>query len=107
MINYLELENQQLETKQAISEVREIKGQKEAWKAKAMLDETLGTFDDSEDEEEHLPRKRPRIIGLKKDLAREREKEKELAEQVTPSELLAMEINYDRESWLERENFHL
>ena len=44
---------------------------------------------------------------MKKDLAREREKEIELAEQLTPSELLAMEINYDREYWLERANIHL
>ena len=44
---------------------------------------------------------------MKKDLAREREKETELAEQLTPSELLAMEISYDREYWLERDNVHL
>ena len=30
-----------------------------------------------------------------------------MAEQLTPSELLAIEIRKDRESWLERENFHL
>ena len=72
-----------------------------------MLDETLGTFDDSEDEKEQLPWKRPRIIGLKKALAWEREKETELAEHLTPSEFLAMEISYERESWLERANVHL
>ena len=85
-----------METKQAISEVKEIKAQKEAEKAKELLDETLGTFDDSEDEEEQLPRKRPRTIGLKKDLAWEREKEAELAEQLTPSELLSIGIRKDR-----------
>ena len=61
-----------------------------------MLDETLGTFDDSEGEEEQLPRKRPRKIGLKKSLAQEKKKEADLADQLTPSELLAMEIIYDR-----------
>ena len=96
-----------MKKKQAISEVREIRAQKEAGKAKAMLDETLGTFDENEDEEEKLPRKRPRTIGLKKALAREREKEIELAEQLTPSELLAIEIRKYRESLLEREKFHL
>ena len=31
----------------------------------------------------------------------------ELAEKLTPSELIAIEIRKDRESWLERSNFHL
>ena len=44
---------------------------------------------------------------MKKALAREREKEAELAEQRTPSELLALEISKDREFWLKREKFHL
>ena len=44
---------------------------------------------------------------MKKALARERDKETKLAEHLTPSELLAMEISYDRESLLERENVHL
>ena len=30
-----------------------------------------------------------------------------MAEQLTPSELLAMEIEYDREPWIERANIHL
>ena len=79
----------------------------EAGKAKAKLYETLGILNDNEDEEEQLPKKRPRKIGLKKALVREREKETELAEQLTPSELLAIKINYDRECWLERANIHL
>ena len=44
---------------------------------------------------------------MKKALAREREQETTLAEQLTPSELLAMEISYDREYLLERANIHL
>ena len=51
MINFVEIENQQLETEKAISEVRAIKARKEAGKSKAKLDETLGIIDDNEDEE--------------------------------------------------------
>ena len=72
-----------------------------------MLDETLGIIDENEYEEEQLARKRPRTIGLKNALAQEREKETELEEQLTPSEMFSIEINYDRESWLERANIHL
>ena len=85
MINFLELENQQLETKQIISEVKAIRAQREAEKAKALLDETLGTFDGSNDDEDHLPRWRPKTIWLKRALARERKKEAELANHLTPS----------------------
>lgn len=56
VIYFLELDNQQLKTKQTISEVRAIRAQKEARKAKALLDETLGRFDDIDDEEDHIPR---------------------------------------------------
>ena len=96
-----------METRQPISEVRAIRARKEVEKAKAMLDETLGTFDNSEDEEEQLPRRRPRRIGLKKVLAKGKEQEIALAEQLTSSEFLAMEIDYDRKSWQERANVHL
>ena len=81
--------------------------QKEAGIAKEKLDEVLGTHDHTKEEEEQLPRRRPRTIGLRKALAKEREQETILGEHLTPSELLAMEIDYDREYWLERENVHL
>ena len=42
--------------------------------------------------------------GMKRALALERQKEAELAEQLTPSELLAINISRDRESWLDRTN---
>ena len=58
MINFLEVENQQLETEKAISEVRAIRARKEVGKAKAKLDEALGTLDDSENEDEE------RIINM-------------------------------------------
>ena len=51
VINFLKLENRQLEAKQTINEVRAIKAQGEAGKAKDLLDDTLGSFDDNEDEE--------------------------------------------------------
>ena len=50
VINFLELENQQLETKYTISEVRGIRAQREAGKAKDLLEETLARFYDSDDE---------------------------------------------------------
>ena len=107
VIHSFEVENKKLEVEKAIYETRAIRAWKEAANAKAKLDEVLGTHDDTEEEEEQIPRKRPRIIGLKKALAKEREQETALGEQLTPSQLLAMEISYDREPWLERENVHL
>ena len=75
VINFLELENQQLKTTQAISEVRAIIAQKEAGKAKALLDDALGIFDDSDDEEDQLPGQILKTIGPKRALAQERKKE--------------------------------
>ena len=49
----------------------------------------------------------PRTIGLEKALAKEREQEESLVEQLTPCELHAMEIDYDQEPWIERANMHL
>ena len=46
-------------------------------------------------------------MGLKKALARQREKESTLVEQLPLSEMLAMEIEYDWDPWLERANTHL
>ena len=77
--------------------MRAIRAQKEARKAKQKLDEILDTHEDIEEEEEHLPRRRPRTIGLKRALAKEREQETTLEKHLTPSELLSMEIEYDRE----------
>ena len=46
-------------------------------------------------------------MGLKKALARQREQDSSLAEQLPLSDLLAIEIDYDQNPWLERENTHL
>ena len=46
-------------------------------------------------------------MGLKKALAKQREQELTLAEQLPLDELLAIEIAHDWEPWLERENIYL
>ena len=46
-------------------------------------------------------------MGLRKALAKQREEESAQAQQFTLTEILAMEIEHNRESWLERENIHL
>lgn len=61
----------------------------------------MGTYEESEDEEGQSIR-RPRTMGLKKALARQREQESALAKQLPLSELLSVEIEYDQEPWLER-----
>ena len=106
-IHYYEVENKQLEAQKAIYEVREIRAWKEVERTKVRLDEVLGVFDESEDEEGQLSRRRPRTMGLRKALAKEKEQETTLEEQLTLSEMLAMEIEYNREPWLERANTHL
>ena len=73
IIHYFEVENRQPVAHKAIYEIRAIRAQKEAAKTKVKLDEPLSTYDDMEEEEEQLPRRRPRTIGLKKALAKERE----------------------------------
>ena len=66
----------------------------------------MGTYEESEDEEGHS-RRRPRTMGLKKALEKQRENKSNLAEQLTLDEFLAMEIAHDREPWLERAKIHL
>ena len=63
----------------------------------------MGTYEESEDEEGQS-RRRPRTMGLKKALAKQREQESSLAEQLPLDALLAMEIAHDWEPWLERAN---
>lgn len=46
-------------------------------------------------------------MGLRKALAKEKEKETTLTEKLAPSELLAMEIEYNREPSLKMANTHL
>ena len=72
VFGFLEQENQQLKTNQIISEVNIIKAKKEAERAKALLEETLGRFGEIDDEEDQPPRQRPKTRVLKRALARER-----------------------------------
>jgi len=53
-----------------------------------------------------LARKRPREIGLRKELQRERDK-KPPVEELTFGDRIAMEINEGRDFWLEKLNFHV
>ena len=75
VIHFLEHENQQLKTKHVINEVKLFKAQKEAEKAKSLLEETLENFDEPNDDEDQPPRQRPRTRGLKRALALERQRE--------------------------------
>jgi len=53
-----------------------------------------------------VERKRPRTMGLRKALQRERE-QKPPMEELTFEERIAMEINEDRKFWIDKFNFHL
>ena len=55
------------------------------------LEEFMGTYEESEDEEGQS-RRRPRTMGLRKALAREREQESTLSEKLPLNDLLAMEM---------------
>ena len=59
---------------QAIYETRALKYWKEAQRAQVKLEDFMGTYEESEDEEGQS-RRRPRTMGLIKALAREREQE--------------------------------
>ena len=89
-----------------IYEARALKAWKEAQKSQMKIEELIGTYEESSDEEGQS-RRRPRAMGLKKALAKQREEESALAEQLPLDEILALEIAHDREPWLERANIHL
>ena len=87
----------------AIYESRALKYQKEAQRSQLKLEEYMGTYEESSDEEVQT-RRRPRNMGLRKALAKQREEELAQAQQFPLTEFLAMEIQNNRESWLERAN---
>ena len=72
-----------------------------------MLKETLENFGELDDDEDQPLRQRPRTRGLKRALVLERQREDDLADQLTLNEQLALEINKNREPWLDRANLHL
>ena len=102
----LDLDNRQLGAQIDIYEGRAIKAQKESQRAQVKLEEFMGTYEESEDEEGQS-RRRPRTMGLKKELEKQREQEVALEEQLPHDQLLALEIEQDQEPWLERDNIHL
>lgn len=62
--------------------------------------------EDSDQHEGHVARKIPRTICRRKALQRERE-QKPPMEELTFGERIEMEINEDREFWIEKVKFHL
>lgn len=65
-------------------EVQHIKEKREAEKAKALINEAYGEYSDHL--EEQVPRKRSRARGLKRALELEKQKEVELANELTLNE---------------------
>ena len=75
----------------AVYETRAIKYQKEASKAQIKLEELMGEFNDSEDE--YQPRrKRPRTMGLRRALEKQKEEEAALFQSLPLTTLLTQEI---------------
>ena len=85
------MQNKKMSGQLAIYEARALKYQKEAQRSQVQLKEYMGTYEESEDKEGQT-RKRPRTMGLRKALAKQREEESAQAQQFPLTELLAMEI---------------
>ena len=90
----------------AVYETRAIKYKNEASKAQVRLEELMGEFDESEDEDQPR-RKRPRTMGLKKALEKKEEEEDALLQSTPLTTLFTQKIENNREAWLERVNDHL
>jgi len=95
MISFLEQEKQQLKIKQLLLEKHEVDVGKEDIKGKAVMD-----VEDSDEHQEQVTGKSPRARGLKRALQQQRE-------QMTLVDLIAAEINKNREFWLHKVNCHL
>ena len=106
VIHFYQMKNKQMSAQQAIHETRTLRYRKEAQRAQVKLEKFMGTYEESNDEDGQT-RRRPRTMGLRKALVKQREEESAQAEQISLQELLALEIEHDRESWLERANIHL
>ena len=66
----------------------------------------MGEFDEIEGEDQPR-RKRPRTMGLKKALEKQKEEEDALLQSTPLTALFEQEIENNREAWLERVNDHL
>ena len=71
---FLQIQKKQISVHMVVYETREIKYKKEASKAQVRLEELMGEFDESEGEDQ-ARRKRPRTMGLKKALEKQKEEE--------------------------------
>ena len=100
------MQNKQMSAQQTIYQARALKYWKDAQREQVKLEEYMGAYEESEDEEGQS-RRMPRTMGLKKALAWEREQESAQEQQFPLTELLAMEIEHNRESWLERATYIL
>ena len=83
-----------------------IKYKKEASKAQVKFEELMGEFNDSEDEDQPM-RKRPKTMGLKRALEKQKEEEASLLQSIPLTTLFTQEIENNQEAWLERVNYHL
>lgn len=95
MISFVEQENEQLNVKQLILEKKEVYIGKEGIKGKEVMDVEV-----SYEHQEQVGRKRARIRGLQRALEHQRE-------EMTSADLFVVEINEDRQFWLEKVNCHL
>ena len=82
----------------AIYEARALKYWREAQRSQVQLEEYMGTYEEDSGEEGQT-RKRPTTMGLRKALAKQREEESAQAQQFPLTELLALEIENDKEYW--------
>ena len=103
---FLEVENKQMKFHAAIHEARAIKYKKEAERAQVRIEELIGEFDD-EEEEDQPRRKRPRTIGLRRALEKQKAEEQAQFEAFPLTTLFEREIEENKEAWLERANQHL
>ena len=104
--HFLQVQNKQMSVHMAVYETRAIKYKKEASKAQVRLEELMGEFDENEGEDQPR-RKKPRTMGLKKALEKQKEEEDALLQSTPLNTLFEQEIQNNREAWLERVNDHL
>ena len=104
--HFLEIQNKQMNVHTAVHEAREIKYKNEVAKAQAKIEELIGEFDE-EEEEDQPRRKRPRTIGLKRALEKQKAEEQAHLQAFPLTALLDQEIEENKEAWLERANKHL
>lgn len=72
-------------------DIQLIKAKREAKKAKALLNEAYGEYNDRLEQQVH--RRRPRTRGLKRGLELEKQREAELANELTLNEQFAKMVN--------------